>query len=178
MTDQELMTLALTHGCDHVSMLNVAALEFSPAVRAMCAADKCRSYGRCWTCPPHCGTLEEVAEKAAAFHRGILFQCTQSMEDDYDVEAMMECEERLKAAFTAICADIRAAYPGCLPMSAGACRVCEQCTCPGAPCRFPHLAIPSMEACGLVVSKTCEDAGIPYYYGPLTITYTSCILID
>ena len=31
----------------------------------MCAADKCRSYGRNWCCPPHCGSLEEMAALGA-----------------------------------------------------------------------------------------------------------------
>ena len=35
MKDQELLDLAQRHGFDHVGMLNVAALEFSPEVRSM-----------------------------------------------------------------------------------------------------------------------------------------------
>ena len=35
-----------------------------------------------------------------------------------------------------------------------------------------------MEAYGLVVSQVCQDSGLPYYYGPQTITYTACVLID
>lgn len=178
MTDEQLLELAAGCGFDHVGPLNVPALEFNPAVRDMCAADKCRNYGRCWTCPPHCGTLEEIAEKAAPFHRGILVQSTGRMEDDYDVETMMETEELQKNRFLRLVEEVRKVYPHCLPMSAGGCTVCPKCACPDEPCRFPHLAIPSMEAYGLVVSKVCEDSGLKYYYGPQTITFTSCILID
>ena len=74
--------------------------------------------------------------------------------------------------------ELRKIYPNCLPMSAGTCTICSPCACPDAPCRFPDLAIPSMEAYGLWVSKVCEDSGSKYYYGPQTITYTSCILVD
>lgn len=34
-----------------------------------------------------------------------------------------------------------------------------------------------MEAAGLMVSEACETAGLPYYHGPGTISYTSCILL-
>lgn len=178
MTDEQLLEVAAGCGFDHVGPLNVAALEFIPAVRDMCSADKCRNYGRCWTCPPHCGTLEEIAAKAALFHRGVLVQSTGQMEDDYDVETMMETEELQKNRFLRLVEEIRTAYPDCLPMSAGACTVCPKCACPDEPCRFPHLAIPSMEAYGLLVSKVCEDSGLKYYYGPQTITFTCCILTD
>ncbi len=50
MTDQELLDLAARCGFDHVGPMNVEVMRFEPAVRDMCAADRCRSYGRCWTC--------------------------------------------------------------------------------------------------------------------------------
>ena len=178
MKDQELLELASAHGFDHVGMLNVAALEFSPEVRGMCGADKCRSYGKCWTCPPYCGTLEDIAAKAAAYHRGILVQTTGQMEDDYDVETMEEAGALQVKRFMALGKDVRKAYPNCLPMSAGACSVCPRCACPDEPCRFPDLAFPSMEAYSLWVSKTCEDSGMAYFYGPRTITFSCCILVD
>lgn len=64
MTDQELLDLAARCGFDHVGPMNVEVMRFEPAVRDMCAADRCRSYGRCWTCPPGCGTLEEISARA------------------------------------------------------------------------------------------------------------------
>lgn len=178
MNEHKLLTLAAQCGFDHAGPLNVACLEFNPAVRDMCAADRCNNYGRCWSCPPGCGTLEEIAAKAAAYHRGILLQSTGNMEDDFDVETMFDTEKLQKSRFMDFVTKVREVYPNCLPMASGACTICPTCTYPDAPCRFPQLAIPSMEAYGLLVSKTCEDSGLPYYYGPLTITYSGCVLVD
>lgn len=178
MTDQELLDLATAQGFDHVGTLQVSSLEFSPAVREMCAADRCHSYGRCWTCPPGCGTLEEIAEKASHYHRGILLQSTGLLEDDFDIDTMLHTEKCHKERFLALVEAVRRVCPQCLPMASGACGICRSCTYPEAPCRFPGLAIPSMEAYGLMVSQVCRDSGLPYYYGPRTITYTACILID
>ncbi len=178
MTDAELLKLAAACGFDHAGPLNLASLDFKREVRDMCAADRCRSYGRCWTCPPACGTLEEAAGRARAYHRGILLQSTGTLEDDFDIDTMQETERLQKQRFFAFVKAVRAAYPGCLPMSSGACAVCPTCTYPDAPCRFPDLAIPSMEAYGLLVSQVCADSGLPYYYGPGTITYTACVLVD
>ena len=66
----------------------------------------------------------------------------------------------------------------CWPMTAGTCTRCKQCTYPDAPCRFPNKLFPSMEACGLVVSKVCSDAGVPYYYGSQKLAYTGCVLYN
>ncbi|OUN21076.1 metal-binding protein [Flavonifractor sp. An82] len=178
MTLEELLTLAAEVGFSHAGPLNTDALRFLPEVREMCASGRCHNYGKCWTCPPYCGTLEEIAAQAARYQCGILLQSTGEMEDDFDVECMMETEQLQKQRFQAFVTQVRAICPDCLPMASGGCTVCPKCTCPDTPCRFPDLATPSMEAYGLVVSDVCRDSGLPYYYGPKTITYTACMLVN
>lgn len=175
MTIEEGLELAGACGFSHAGAVAMEKLEFLPEVRQMCAAGKCRQYGNSWSCPPACGELAEIAEKAGAYRRGILVQSTGQMEDDFDVEVMQETEALQKERFFSLVRQVRSLEPDCLPMSAGSCTVCESCAYP-KPCRFPDQMIPSMEACGIFVSKVCEDSGLGYYYGPQTITFTSCIL--
>jgi hypothetical protein len=35
-----------------------------------------------------------------------------------------------------------------------------------------------MEALGMIVSDVCKDNNLPYYYGPNTLTYVGCVLIE
>jgi predicted metal-binding protein len=178
MTMEELLALGRLYGFEHVGELNVSALEPDPRVREMCAADRCHLYGRCWACPPYCGTLEEIGERIRGYGRGILLQSTGQMEDEFDYEAIQATLQRQQSRFRNLASVVRRAHPHCLPMTSGGCVVCRKCTCPDAPCRFPDKAMPSMEACGLLVSKVCLDSGLGYHYGPRTITFTACILLD
>lgn len=178
MEDQVALQMGEEIGFSHVGMVSAQVLCFREEVRDMCAADRCHMYGKSWTCPPGCGTIEEMAQQAKQYHRGILLQSTGQLEDDFDIETMQETEEIHKARFKAFVDWLRKEKPDCMPMGAGACQICPECTYPDAPCRFPKLAMPSMEACGLLVSQVCEQAGLPYYYGRQTMTYTSCALID
>jgi len=164
-------------GFDHAAPLNTDALTFMPEVRGMCEANRCAQYGKNWTCPPGCGSLEEAAEKAKAYSFGMLVQTVGAMEDEFDLEAIEATGQRHKENFLRLAGAVRAEHPDALLMGAGGCRLCETCTYPDAPCRFPDRAIPSMEAYGLWVSKVCELSGVPYYHGPLTLTYTSCYLL-
>lgn len=177
-TDAESLAAAQVSGFDHAGMLTPDTLSFLPEVREMCASGRCGKYGKCWTCPPGCGTLETLRERAATYPRGILLQSTGILEDDFDVETMLETERVHKERFQHFVSWLRANTIRSMPMSAGACTICETCTYPDAPCRFPERAIPSMESCGLLVSDVCTRAGLPYYYGPQTITYSSCALFD
>ena len=175
---KEIIKQALSEGFSQAGTLNCEALEFMPEVREMCAADRCQSYGKNWTCPPACGTIEEAALKASKYSHGIIVQTTGKLDDDFDYENMQEAEQKHKKNFEKLVTSLRDRFPNMLPMGAGTCTICPKCTCPNEPCRFPDRAIPSMEAYGLFVSKVCELSNMKYNYGPLSMTYTSCILFE
>jgi predicted metal-binding protein len=172
----ELIKQAIDEGFTQGCELNLAALTFMPEVRAMCSADKCRSYGKNWRCPPACGTLEHAAEIVKGYSFGIIVQTVGQMEDEFDIEAIEEAGARHKRNFARLVDKLKERYGDVLPMSAGTCTICEECAYPD-PCRFPDKAMTSMEAYGLWVSRVCEQSGIPYNNGKNTITYTSCYLL-
>lgn len=178
MTNAEILAVARQIGFEHAGMFTPGELKFLPEVREMCAGGRCNMYGHCWTCPPGCGTLEESRQRASGYTRGILLQSTGALEDDFDVEHMMETEQLHKERFLRFTRWLKHQVPRCMPMGAGACTICKPCTYPNSPCRFPDQAIPSMEAYGLLVSDVCQQAGLAYYYGPRTLTYSSCALLD
>jgi bifunctional UDP-N-acetylglucosamine pyrophosphorylase/glucosamine-1-phosphate N-acetyltransferase len=173
-----LVSEALSEGFSQAGALNCEALEFMPEVRDMCAADRCHSYGKNWTCPPACGTIEEAARQASKYSYGIIVQTIGHLEDDFDYENMQETAEKHKENFEKFVTKLRTRFANILPMGAGTCTICKLCTYPDAPCRFPDRAISSMEAYGLFVSKVCTLSDMKYNNGPLSITYVSCILFE
>ena len=176
MTD--LKTLALGCGFAVAEDMDPNTLEFLPEVREMCAADRCQHYNKTWACPPACGTLEEWAEKCRRFKKGMLVQTIGECEDSYDFEAMAAAAEQNARNFEQLVDKLVEANVDCLPMSSGTCTRCKTCAYPDAPCRFPEKLFPSMEACGLFVSKICKDNNVPYYYGSQKLAYTGCILYN
>ena len=175
---ENLGKLAQEDGFTASAPLNMSALIFRPEVRDMCSADQCRSYGRSWSCPPAVGSLERSAEKAAGYHRGIIVQTTGQLRREIDYHTIFAVNRMHVSNFAAFTRQVRALFPGCLPMGAGACSICRRCTYPDRPCRHPDKLIISMEAYGLVVNDVCRESGLAYNYGPKTVTFTSCILLD
>ncbi len=168
----------LDAGFTNAAYLDPQALEFLPEVRGMCEANRCGAYQTSWACPPACGTLEELAAKIRSFPYGILLQVTGRMEDDYDIDTIERTERDCKTALDRLAEQLRPQCRRIMPLTAGGCSRCPTCTYPDAPCRFPERMYPSLEACGLFVSRECERAGIPYYYGPQTMTFSAAILIE
>ncbi len=172
----DLIKLALEIGFSHAAPLNTAALQALPEVREMCAAGRCRRYGKSWSCPPACGSLEECQARMRGYTGGVLVQTTAALADDFDYESMTKAQELHKKNFFTLARQTRLLVPNCLPLTAGSCTICRSCTYPDKPCRFPNKMLSSMEAYGLLVSAVCEASGLPYYYGPGTLTYSACIL--
>lgn len=164
-------------GFTHVAFLDCGTLELREEVRQMCEANTCHMYGKCWSCPPGCGSLEQCREKIGRYHEGIIVQTVGELEDELDGEAMMETEQRHKETFYAFEKTLREQYPGMLAIGAGCCTKCKTCTYPDQPCRFPNEAFSSMEAYGMLVTQVCQANHLDYYYGSCTIAYTSCYLL-
>lgn len=162
-------------GFDEAVILDVSTLQPRADVRAMCAEDKCGAYGRNWTCPPHCGTLDDCAARIGGYSRGILLQTVGKLEKTIDTKGYRRAEERHLRQFRAFAESIREMYPTALCLGAGGCRICPKCAFPD-PCRFPEKAYPSMEGYGLFVTQVCRDNRIPYHHGERTVTFTACVL--
>ena len=178
MTYEKLSALAKEAGFSAWAPLDVATIELKPEVRDMCAANSCGQYGKRWSCPPGCGTLEECSERLKACSHGILVQTYGDIEDGFDFEAMMEIEADHKEHFGEMYEALR--EDGCkvLAIGAGCCTQCAKCTYPEEPCRFPDKMISSMEAYGMVVLEVCKANGLTYYYGADKMAYTSCFLLE
>lgn len=176
MTTQELISLAKEYGFETTAPLNVATLTARDEVRDMCAANTCRAYGSNWSCPPACGTIAQCAEKMGKFTRGVLVQTIGELEDSWDFEGIQDAAQKHSARFREIALRLWKEDVTVLPLTAGACPICEQCAYP-EPCRFPDKAISSMEAYGLLVNQVCTDNGVPYNYGSERIAYSGCLLL-
>lgn len=174
----DLLNLAKEHCFTHAGTLDPDTLVLMPEVRDMCLANTCGQYDKNWSCPPGCGTLDECRQKVSGYHSGILVQTMGELEDSMDFETMMELEQRHKKNFMEFRCILAESFPRLLPLGAGACTLCKECTYPAKPCRFPEKSMSSMEAYGLLVTQICTDNGMKYYYGPDTLAYTSCFLLE
>ena len=174
---RKLEQMGMEQGFSHVVLLDCDTIELKPEVRQMCASGSCHKYDKCWSCPPGCGNLEQCRTHLSGYSTGLLVQTTGAIEDSFDFEGIQAIEQQHKQHFDAMHEALRPLYPKLLPLGAGCCTRCRDCTYPDAPCRFPEKMVSSMEAYGVLVLEVCKTNDLPYYYGTDTMTYTSCFLL-
>lgn len=159
-------------------LTDTSAIPFSEEVVNMCKANRCGKYGTCWTCPPGVGTLSELEEKICSFKYAAVFTCKYDLEDSFDFEGMLKGQKKTKEVLTSVLADIRADSLCVMALGCEGCGLCEKCTYPDSPCRFPEKAVPSVEACGINVVELAKKTGINYSNGPDTVTYFCMVLFN
>ena len=173
---KELEKLALDSGFTHAVPLDTTTISLKQEVRDMCK-NGCQQYARRWSCPPGCGSLNELREMICHYKKGILVQTVTELEDEFDWDGMIKAQNRHQEHFHLFLEKLCAFNPEFLPLGTGCCMICKTCSYPEAPCRFPQKRISSMEACGMVASEVCRQNHLKYYHGPNTIAYVACVLV-
>lgn len=166
----------LPYTIHETAILSTRDIPFSESVVAACRDNRCGHYGTCWTCPPGVGTLGELKNKALSFDAAMLFTCKYDLEDCFDFEGMQTAAKQARDILFSIADRLRADGIRFQAMGCGSCDLCETCTYPNAPCRFPDKALVSMEASGIDVVALSKKCGVKYNNGSDTVTYFSIIL--
>ncbi|MCR5845874.1 MAG: DUF2284 domain-containing protein [bacterium] len=175
-TADELKALAIEVGFSEAGMLDIPKLKYEPLVRQQCEKNDCGRFAKTWTCPPGVGTLEECKERVEGYGNMMLFNRKYELEDEFDFEGMIEG----LMAFKELAGDFDEALEGKLEeyrlLSNEGCEMCETCTYPDAPCRFPDKVHHSLTSYGFTVAVLAKMAGMTYNNGPGTVTYFGALL--
>ncbi|MBQ1962037.1 MAG: DUF2284 domain-containing protein [Clostridia bacterium] len=158
------------------SIFSTELIPFSQSVVDACRANLCGKYGTCWTCPPGVGEMSVLEKRIKSYENAAVFTCKYSLEDSFDFEGMVEGQKQTRNIFREILSSLSAAGESFYALGCEGCDICEKCTYPDAPCRFPEKAIPSIEACGISVVELSKLIGVNYNNGPCTVTYFCMIL--
>ena len=106
----------------------------------------CGAYGKSLCCPPASPTPEETKNILSDYSLGLLVHFGSDVRITSAI-ATIEREVFLMDYYKAI------------SFGAGPCRLCKECDM--LECKFPKLARPSMEACGIDVYSTARNNGFP-----------------
>lgn len=176
MTDA-IVSLALDCGAKGAAYLPVSSIVTDPVFRRICEGNACGKFGRCWMCPPDIGPVDTLMEKIHQFSHAVLYQSVGTIEDSFDFEGMMEVGHAHCMLSQRIRTALEGKLPGHLHLTGGGCHLCQRCAKLDAlPCRFPDMALSSLESYGIDVYRTSKATHLKYINGENTVTYFGIIL--
>jgi len=178
---EELSALPLALGAYRASIIEAEKIETDTSFRDMCAANSCGVYGKCWMCPPDVGEIDDLMQQIKDYDYALVYQTVTALEDSFDFEGMVAAKQKMPKISQQLRVELdkKIKFSKVLHLGVGGCGVCKVCAKrTNEPCRFPLLAMPSLEAYGVNVSKLASAASMKYINGQNTVTYFGAVLFN
>jgi len=182
-----LCKLAKELGATDAASLDAKSVVVDERARLKCCIPICKNYGLSLMCPPNVMSVKDFGEMLAKYNYAILIQIEvpippemkKEIQKAEDLAALYKSTKFLdsyrktfdpvKSKLYRIVHKVEAkafalGYRFAAGFTAGSCKLCKECVAISShePCRQPYRARPPMEAVGIDVFKTAENAGLPF----------------
>ncbi len=191
-----LIEIALKAGATAARIIPARRVAIDERVRLKCEVPRCAGFGQYLTCPPHVMSVDAFARIRSCYQWGLLVQVEAEGIDSTDKgraginPTILKENRKLHHPFRLKLLEVveaveSAAFKKGMRFAAGlvggSCVLCERCVDDKASraCRHPFRARPPMEAVGIDVIKTAQNAGLPIdLSSSKNVAWTGLVLLD
>lgn len=179
MINETMIQYAVEEGFAAAAVVDTQQIVFDPAFRPYCAENLCGQYGANYSCPPDCGTPEEMKSRILAHKKALVLQTIWEILDYSDAPAIKKAKAEHNAAELRLVKRLRAEGCDGLIVGASGCALCKPCAQTlGEPCRFPELAYSCMSAYCVFVKKLADRCGMEYDCGEGLLAFFGMYVCD
>lgn len=159
----KLISAAMDEGFAAAAVVDTDQIVFDPSFRPYCAENLCGQYGANYSCPPDCGTPEEMKNRILAHKKALVVQTAWELESFSDTETIRKAKKEHNAAQLRLAEKMKQlGHPG-LMVGASGCALCSPCALTkGQPCAFPDRRYSCMSAYCIFVKKLAEECNMDY----------------
>ena len=166
MQDKEIIQLAEQMGF-RAAFVDTEAVVQEPSFRKFCEDNLCGKYNANYSCPPDCGTVEEVQQRLKAGKRALVLQTVWEIGSYENKEAIMESKMAHNAAILQFTDSLRKAKIDGFCLGYGGCPLCNPCKrVEGKPCAHPDKKISCMSAYCIDVAKIAQTCKLDFAWIP------------
>ena len=166
MTDSELIRQAETEGF-HAAILSAKDIPVDGSYRKFCEDNLCGKYDANYSCPPACGTVDEVHGRLFAYDKALVLQTIHDIGSYENKEEILKSKKNLNLAILDLTDTLRKAGVECFCLGYGGCPLCDPCKqVEGKPCVFPEKRISCMSAYCIDVGKLAGKCGLEFAWLP------------
>lgn len=166
MTHQQILDAAVEEGFAAVQIVDTAQIVFDPAFRPYCAENLCGQYAANYSCPPDCGSPDEMKQRILAHRYALVLQTIWQVRDYADAPAIKQAKKSHNAAEIRLVKQLREQGHAGLMVGASGCALCAPCAQTlGLPCKYPDLKYSCMSAYCIFVKKLADLCGMEYDCG-------------
>lgn len=172
MKEEELLNLAREAGFE-AAMLPAHRVPTDGKFRAFCEENRCGQYGANFSCPPTCGSPEQMRDKILAKQTALVLKTTWPIANYQDTAAILHGKQthnrkmlRLNESLGGLCA------------GGSCCCLCTPCRMKtGESCPYLDLRFSCMSAYCVDVAELCKRCGITFAWDETLLSVYSMILL-
>ena len=163
MTDEMLIKSAIEEGFANAAVIRTDEIVFDESFRPYCAENLCGKYAVNYSCPPDCGTPEDMKNRVLEHKHAVVLQSIWPISDYRDGEAIKKAKGKHNSAGLRLMKKLREeGHEGFMIGSSG-CSLCSPCAITeGKPCNFPDMKFSCISAFCIHARKLAESAGMEY----------------
>lgn len=163
---EKIISMGIEAGFTSISVIPTEEIVFNPDFRICCEDNSCGKYGINYTCPPACGTPDEMRNRILNHKYAIVFQTMWEIPDFDDHARIKKCKNKHNTMVRKFIDALEPAYNGGFMIAASGCSLCEECAIVhDEPCVFPEKAASCASAYCIYVKDLAEKCGMEYYCG-------------
>lgn len=163
LSDDEILQISFDVGFSAAALISTSEIVFEPSFRAFCAENRCGCYGANYSCPPDCGTPDEMKDRICTYKRALVLQTKWDIFDYSDVGVIKSAKRSHNTAMLRVIQKMQATGMNGLMAGASCCQLCEHCAIlQGNPCRFPSRRYSCLSAYCIYVKKLADSCGMEY----------------
>ena len=164
MTIEEMIRAAEKEGFQ-AAVISTDKIVFNAAFRPYCAENLCGQYGANYSCPPDCGTPDDMERRVLSYPNALVLRSECEVESFAEKEMLQAGKRKHNEASIRLIAKLREAGHEGFMVGASGCALCKPCAITvGEACRFPTLRYSCMSAYCIYVKKLAEDCALKYDY--------------
>ena len=166
MTDMQLLQMAEKEGF-RGAVLSAKEIPVDGTFRKFCEDNLCGKYNANYSCPPGCGTVEQVHQRLFGGDRALVLQTVHEIGSYENKEAILKSKKNLNLAVLKLTEELRQEGMQCFCLGYGGCPLCDPCKqVEGQPCAFPEKRISCMSAYCIDVGKLADKCGLEFAWVP------------
>lgn len=179
MNHEKMISYAVEEGFSAAAIVNTADIVFDPAFRPYCEENLCGQYGVNYSCPPDCGTPEEMKQRILSHKHALVLQTMWEISDYTDKPAIKHAKGGHNSSAIRLAKRLRAENCSGFLVGASGCSLCTPCALKnGEPCKFPENRYSCMSAYCIFVKKLADHCGIEYDCGEGLLAFFGMYVFD
>lgn len=162
---RDIMSEAVQEDFFKVEIIDTDKIVFCTEYRKYCQDNKCGQYGKNYSCPPDCGTPEDMVERVKKYKKALILQTRWQIDDFSKKDELDSAKSQHNLSMLRLIKKIkRQGYDG-LMAGASCCMLCDRCQkINNGSCKYPDLAFSCLSAYCINVKMLAEECSMEYQY--------------